>query len=171
MFNGSWNPSQFETVDTPMLVDLRIASVATKRCGGCEEELPLERFATDRSKASGKKSRCRICCGRLNANWKALNQAHLAERARVYRTRNAHAKRQARLELRRRTHAAWWTVGSATVASRQLAALDPSLTLMPADWHPSKMPREPRPTPEQRLLTRLADQILFYYPEPEDSKD
>ena len=34
---------------------------APRWCAGCEQRLPVEAFSADRSKPSGRKSRCKVC--------------------------------------------------------------------------------------------------------------
>lgn len=46
-----------------------------KRCGGCEQVLPLSSFAIDRSRPIGRKGHCRACSSVAFKNW---SQSHAA---------------------------------------------------------------------------------------------
>jgi hypothetical protein len=39
----------------------RIADDSLRRCSGCGQWLPVDAFSIDRSRPSGRKSRCKVC--------------------------------------------------------------------------------------------------------------
>lgn len=60
-------------------------------CTGCRRELPAEGFAVDRSKASGRKSRCKDCDAERSREWYAQN----AERRLRYQAERYEAAQKA----------------------------------------------------------------------------
>jgi hypothetical protein len=49
-----------------------------KKCPACERDLPLDAFSVDRSRKSGRTSRCRECNSKQNRAWYAANKDHKA---------------------------------------------------------------------------------------------
>lgn len=45
----------------------------TRRCSKCGEEKSIGDFSRDRSKRSGLRSACKVCCGVQQEQWRALN--------------------------------------------------------------------------------------------------
>ena len=97
-----------------------------RRCGGCSVSLPPSAFARDRSKASGRKSRCRSCAGAQNAKWKQEHREHLAKKA--WRRRNP-GKPWPKSGA---PSMGWWEEYELRRALDQLELLDPSLHLLPS---------------------------------------
>lgn len=129
---------------------------AQRHCRGCNQVRSLDRFAVDRTKSSGRKSRCRECSGKSNALWKLSNLPRLAAQQRLYRSRRPHIAKQVPQVL---------YIDRAMVhAKEQLDQLDPSLRLMPDGWEPHDPPRNPPHSEnEHKRWERYADQILDAY--------
>jgi 5-methylcytosine-specific restriction endonuclease McrA len=59
-----------------------------KTCGTCGEHKPIEEFANDKRRKSGKGSECKVCVRRRSREWQLANPERKLQQNRLYKQRH-----------------------------------------------------------------------------------